>query len=168
MILSRPDDRQNRAPAPSRSGNPGKPVWWRAAVVVLMLVGILGIFAIVFPSQFKHQLEISVVRQPTPYTQLFFSDPATLPKKLTVGRANKFSFTVINNEGHTQSYHYTVTITGAKLRKVASEGSLTLGDGQSITRTAGVEPPSRGLQYRIEVALTGTADFIQFYGNTSE
>jgi hypothetical protein len=165
MILSRPDDRQYRAPAPPP---PGKPTWWRAAVVVLLLVGALGIFAIVFPSQFKHQLEISVVRQPAPYTQLFFSDPATLPKKLTVGRANKFSFTIINDEGHSQSYHYTVTITDAKLQKIASEGSLTLGDGQSIVQTVGVEPPSRGSQYLIEVALTGTANFIQFYGNTAK
>lgn len=135
-------------------------------VVVLILVGILGIFAVAFPDQFRHQLEISVVRQPTPYTQLFFSDPAALPKKLTVGHANKFSFTIINNEGHSQTYHYTVTVTHAKSRTVASEGSLTLGDQQSSTQTVAVKPASRGSQYLIEVALSGTSDLIQFYGDT--
>lgn len=134
--------------------------------MVLILVGILGIFAIVFPAQFKHQLEISVVRQPTPYTQLFFSNPATLPKKLMVGRVNEFSFTVVNDEGHSQTYHYTVTVTGPKSRKIASEGSLTLNDRQSTSQTVGVKTASRGSQYLIEVALTGTSDLIQFYGNT--
>jgi hypothetical protein len=164
MIASRPDDDSwNRAPAPQP---PNKPAWRIAAAVVLILIGILGLFAIFFPTQFKHQLDISVLRQPTSYTQLFFGDPAALPKKLEVDSVNKFSFTVINNQGHSAIYHYTVTITGAKVQKVAGQGSFTLGDSRSITRTVGVVPTARGIQYLVKVTLSGTADFIQFYSNT--
>ena len=163
MIAPRPDERRNRAPAPQPQN---KPPWRFAVAAVLALVGIIGIFAIGFPTQFKHQLEISVFRQPTPYTQLFFSDPRVLPKKLEVGHVNKFSFTVANDQGHSATYRYTVTISGGKLQKVAGGGSFTIGDGQSITRTVEVVPASRKTQYLIKIALNGTVDFIQFYGDT--
>ena len=173
MITPRPDDRWNRAPAPQRSRPPAppppapkKPVWQFVVAAVLVLIGIVGLLAIIFPAQFKHQLDISVFRQPTPYTQLFFGDPTTLPKKLEVGHANKFSFTVINDQGHAATYRYVVTITGAKLQKVASQGSFTLGDSQSITRAVAVVPTARKTQYLVTVTLSGTADFIQFYGVT--
>src|ERR1700743_1493779 len=112
MIAPRPDDRRTRAPAPQ---SPDKPPWRFALAAVLTLIGIVGLLAIGFPAQFKHQLEISVFRQPTQYTQLFFSDPTALPKKLEVNRQNKFSFTVVNDQGHSATYHYTVTIAVAKL-----------------------------------------------------
>jgi hypothetical protein len=163
MIAPRPADRRDRTPAPQPSN---KPPWRFAIAAVLALVGVIGIFAICFPAQFKHQLEISVLRQPTPYTQLFFGDPTALPKKLEVNRVNKFSFTVVNNQGHSATYHYTVTIGGAKPPKVADEGSFAIGDGQSVTRTVGVVPASGKTQYLIKVTLSGTVDFIQFYGNT--
>jgi hypothetical protein len=173
MITPRPDDRWNRVPAPQRSRTPApppqppkKPAWQFVVAAVLMLIGIVGLLAIIFPTQFKHQLDISVFRQPTPYTQLFFSDPTTLSKKLEVGHANKFSFTVVNDQGHPATYRYIVTITGAKLQKVASQGSFALGDSQSITRTVEVVPIARKTQYLVKVTLSGTVEFIQFYGDT--
>jgi hypothetical protein len=172
MITPRPDDRWNRASAQqSRTPtplpeSPKRPAWQFAVAAVLTLIGIAGLLAIFFPVQFNHQLDISVFRQPTPYTQLFFSDPTTLPKKLEVGHANKFSFTVVNDQGHPATYRYIVTITGAKLQKVASQGSFTLGDSQSITRTVAVVPTARKTQYLVKVMLSGTVDFIQFYGDT--
>lgn len=177
MTAPRPDDRWNRAPAPQWDRAPSpppsppppppkRPAWQFAVAAVVMLIAIGSLLAICFPTQFKHQLDISVFRQPTPYTQLFFSDATTLPKKLEVGHPNKFSFTVINDQGHAATYRYTVTITGAKLQKVASQGSFTLRDSQSITRTVTVVPTVKKTQYLIKVALSGTVDFIQFYGKT--
>ncbi len=165
MIASRPDDHRNRDLAPQP---PKRTAWRLALAVVLILIGIVGILAICFPAQFKQQLEVSVLRQPTPYTQLFFSDPAALPQKLEIDRVNKFSFTVVNNQGRSGTYGYTVTITDGKLHKVASQGTFTLGDSQSLTRTVGVEPTARGTQYLIRVTLSGTTDLIQFYSKTSK
>jgi hypothetical protein len=164
VILSRPDGRQDRA-APSQA--PYKHVWRLAAVTVLIVIGVIGIFAIVFPTQFKHQLEISLIRQPTPYTQLYFTDPATLPKELKPGVVNKFAFTIINNEGHSEIYRYVVTMTRATSQTVVSTGSLTVGDNRQIMHTVGVEPRSKNSQYLIKVTLKGTVDSIQFYGSTS-
>lgn len=169
MVASRPDDRQYRAPGPRLPSKPKRPAWRLAAAIVLTAIGIISIFAICFPTQFKQQLEVSVFRQPTPYTQLFFGDPTGLPSKLEVGHVNKFTFTVINDQGRSATYHYTVTIatvTGAKLQKTAGEGSFTLGDSQSITQTVGVVPTAPGEQYLVKVTLIGTPDFIQFYGDT--
>jgi len=165
MIAPRPDDRRTRAPAPPPSST-SKPPWRFALTAALILIGIAGALAVFFPAQVKHQLEISVFRQPTPYTQLFFSNPTALPEKLEVGHPNKFSFTVVNDQGSSEAYRYTVTVTGGKLQRAASAGTFTLNDGQSVTRTSEIVPMSRGAKYLIKVTLSGTTDFIQFYGDT--
>jgi hypothetical protein len=47
--------------------------------------------------QFVHQIEISVIRQPTLYTQLFFNDPSAIPSRLRLERPNRFAFTIVND-----------------------------------------------------------------------
>jgi hypothetical protein len=135
--------------------------------VAAIVVGVVGIFAIVSPSQFRHQLEISVARQPNPYTQLYFTHPTALPKELKIDHVNTFAFTVINDQGHSATYRYIVTMTRAKSQTVVSTGYLTIGNNQQITRTVEVEPKSKRSQYLIKVTLSGTVDVIQFYGSTS-
>lgn len=163
MIAPRPGERRNLAPAPQR---PNRPPWSIAAATVLILIGIVGIWAICFPAQFRQQLDVSVFRQPTPYTQLFFSKPTALPQALELNQANRFSFTVINNQGRPATYRYTVTISDTKQQQVSGAGSFTIGDSQRITRTVAVVPTARQTRYLVKVALSGTTDFIQFYGNT--
>lgn len=163
MISSRANGRPGHAPeAPPRR----RLTWKVALAVALTVIGIVGIFGICFPNQFKRQFDISVTRQPTPYTQLFFASSTTLPKELQVNRANSVKFTVVNNEGHAATYHYTVTMTVKQDQKIAGQGSFTLGDNQSTTQTAVVKPTSRKSQYLIKIALDGTNNFIQFYAST--
>lgn len=163
VILSRPDERRNGVPA---SQPPNKRTWQLAGAVALLFVTVIGALAIAFPKQLAHQVEISVVRQPTPYTQLFFSDSAVLPKQLKVDRMNTFTFTVINDQGLSETYHYIVTMTSSKSREVVSQGSFTIINNASTRRSVAVKPKYRRSHYLITVALSGTADFIQFYGDT--
>lgn len=164
MIQSKPVDRGNEVPA---GQSPGKRILLRAGAAVLISAAIVGGLAVAFPKQFAHQIAISTTRQPTPYTQLFFTDPSALPKDLTVDRVNTFAFTVINDEGHAENYHYVITLTTGKSHEIVGEGSLEVGNNQRATRTAGVKPKSRTTRYLISVALNGTGDFVQFYGDTS-
>jgi hypothetical protein len=166
VILSRPDDRRSQVPA---SQPPNKRIWRIAAAVVLVFCVVTGVLAIGFPAQFKHQLAISIIRQPTPYTQLFFNDSTALPKQLKFDHLNKFTFTVINDQGRPENYHYIVTMTRVKSGKIVSisKGSLMVGNTKSVMQAVRVEPKFRKSHYLIKVTLSGTADFIQFYATTS-
>lgn len=164
VILSRPDDRQSQI---SASQPPNKHTWRLALTVILAVIGVIGAFAVGFPTQLKHQLAISIVRQPTPYTQLFFSDPAALPKELKTDRTNKFAFTLINDEGRPETYDYIVTMTGAKSSEVVGMGSLTVRNNGQFTKTVGIKPKNKKTRYLIKVTLSDSVDFIQFYGITS-
>jgi len=164
MISSKPSGRSDGLSEPPQR----RRITWRVALIgALIFAAIVGLLAICFPATFRHQLTISVARQPTPYTQLFFSSSTALPKKLVVNRASHVSFTVVNDEGHPTAYHYTVTISLRQGQKIASAGSFTLRDNQSITRTAIIKPTARKARYLIRISLDGTDNFIQFYASTA-
>jgi len=64
----------------------------RPFIVMLSSAGLLAALFVASPQQFVHQIEISVIRQPTPYTQLFFNDPSAIPSRLRLDRPNRFTF----------------------------------------------------------------------------
>ena len=140
----------------------------RAVVVVVLcsVALIAGLFT-AFPKQFMHQIEISLIRQPTPYTQLFFSHPTALQARLHVDRPNKFAFTIINDEGRSELFNYSVMVSTAKSVNVTRRGSLTIRNGGSVTRLVAVVPRSRKSRYLITVVLDANGQSIHFYGETS-
>jgi hypothetical protein len=159
--LSSPDD-QLRSSRPRKAWRIRRPF-----IVILSSVGLLAALFAASPQQFVHQIEISVIRQPTPYTQLFFKDPAAIPSGLRLDRPNKFTFTIVNNEGQSSLYHFTVMMSTARLpTTVVAEGSLRLDDGGIGTRTVVFVPKKRRHRYLITVVLDGSGLSIHFYGET--
>jgi len=134
--------------------------------IILSCAGLLACVVAVFPRQFMHQVEISLVRQPVPYTQLFFSNPADIPDRLHFGQQNKFKFTIVNDQGQSQLYKYTVMMSTTRSSKIVSKGSVVIGNGQRITRTISVVPKSRRSRYLVTVVLNTTGQSIDFYGDT--
>ena len=138
----------------------------RPFAVLLLSAGLLVALFAASPRQFVHQIEISVIRQPTPYTQLFFSDPRAVPSRLQFDRSNKFTFTIVNDEGRTWLYHFKVMMSSARSSTVIAHGSLLLNDKETGTRTVAVVPKARQHRYLITVVLDGSSQSIHFYGDT--
>lgn len=161
-MLTRPSERTNGATdQPSETGKR------RLFIAALFsFVALIAGLIVAYPKQFMHQVEISLVRQPTPYIQLFFSNPATLPGHLLIHRPNKFAFTVINDQGQPEVYKYTIKMSTAKTVTIASRGSFTIRNGESSTRTVTVEPKSRRSRYLITIVLDASGQSIHFYGET--
>ena len=154
---------ETRKPAKKARG------WKLGAIIAVSCLVPLGALAAAFPKQFLHQVEISTVRQPTPYTELYFAHASDLPSRLRLGRENAFAFTIVNNTGRTAPYAYTVTMSGGGSSVIVRSGSVSIPDGRGATRTAGVEPTRRASRYLITVALSGTNgtnQSIHFYGDT--
>jgi hypothetical protein len=128
--------------------------------------GLLAALYAASPKQFVHQIEISVIRQPTPYTQLFFSDPNAIPSRLRLDLPNRFAFTIVNDEGQSTLYRFTVLMNTAGSSATVANGSVRLDDGGTGTRTVALVPKNHGHRYLITVVLDGSGQSIHFYGET--
>lgn len=133
------------------------------AVLLLLLVAI----AAAFPRQLKHQWELSVVRQPTPYTQLYFTAPASIPSVLAAGQQNTFDFTIENDEGRAYRYTYVVTLQDSRARQQVSKETVMVNSGERVTRAVTVDPTDKESRYLVSVTIPTLNQSIQFYGETS-
>lgn len=134
---------------------------------VIVILVIFFIVALIFPQQLKHQLAISILRQQTPYTQLYFTDPDRLPENLRVAQENNLDFTIENSEGRTYSYTYIITLEDSRSRLLVSKETVTIADTGSATFTAVIVPKDRKSKYLISIELQGMNQSIHFSTETS-
>ena len=129
-------------------------LWFAVAVLCVAAVGIGSVV--------RHQIAPALTRQPTPFTQLYFSDPDSLPKALRVSLPNRFSFTVVNREGHDSAYAYVVTLATSSGSSTVAEGRIDLRNGRGATIGVDVSPTRRATEYVVTVSLVGRAKMIRF------
>jgi hypothetical protein len=144
----------------------GKVRWGLVIGIVLAIIAVIGVLS-AFSQQFRHQVAISVVRQTTPYTQLYFANPTKLPSELRVDKKNIVDFAIENDEGRVYRYAYTVTVEDSKSHVVTTNNTVTVGDGDSATRQIVVTPKDRKSKYLITVSLAGINQSIHFYAESS-
>lgn len=135
--------------------------WWLALAVALAIA--VGLVA-AFPHQVAHQVSLAVTKHPEPFTELYFSNPRSLPKALSVSQPNPFGFTIVNHEGHDTAYSYIVTMTSARGSAVIARGKVDLRNNSTATRLVDVRPTSPGIKYSIAVGLVGRTETIWFTG----
>jgi hypothetical protein len=151
-----------RSPCPRKARRSRRPF-----IVLLSSAGLLATLFVASPRQFVHQIEISIIRQPTPYTQLFFSDPEAIPSRLRLDRPERFTFTIVNDEGRSSLYHFAVMMNTVGLSTtVVANGSLRLNDEGIGTRTVTFVPSKPRHRYLITVVLDRSGLSIDFYGET--
>jgi hypothetical protein len=148
---------QDRAAA----GGPRRHWLWPLIGVVVLAGGALGV---AYRHTVGHQIAISVSRQSTPFTQLYFTHPDDLPKRLIAPGSDSFSFTIANGEGHSTDYAYTVTLAGPLSMTVVSKGTLRVADGGSVAKTIDLFPASTTTDYEVTVTLGAGDEVIHFQG----
>jgi hypothetical protein len=148
-----------------RGGTPTSPRraprWVALAAVFAVVAAGLGI---AFPHQIAHQIALAVTRQPTPFTELYFSDPNGLPKSLSLARPNVFRFTVVNHEGHDTIYSYVVTLSSSHGGSTIAQGRIQLKNNTSATRLINVHASRSETEYVTTVNLVGRTQVIRFRG----
>lgn len=142
---------------------------WIAAIGLGLaaIFAILAIAAFLYPQQLKHQLAISFVRQPTPYTQLYFTNPEELPGSFNVNQKITFDFTIENDEGGTHTYTYTITLEDSRSRLVVDQQTVIIPDMSSAVLPVTVVPKDQKSRYLISVNLKGMNQSIHFYAESS-
>lgn len=102
----------------------------------------------------RRQVLLSVTKRPAPYWEIFFTDYAALPGRVTIGSTYEVAFTVV---GHAEPK--SAEVSAALTSPVASEAlpveRVSLGSaGRGQGRVAFVAP-SGGTAYRLVIAVVG-------------
>jgi hypothetical protein len=108
----------------------------------------------------REQVLVSIVRQPTSFTELAVSDPKALPSSLPAGRPTPMPFVITNHDGTTTDYEYRVVLSGPDGAAVVADDHVTVADGQSATIAATITPPEPRTAYEVEIELVGRPEHL--------
>ncbi len=118
----------------------------------------------------RHQWALSLFRQPTDDTVLFFDKAWALPTTAPVRTPLAVSFTIGNNEGRAENYRYILTVSGGSHTRILEESARVVDAGQSWTVSTMIRPACDAARCRVEVSLAGHPETIDFLvtspGNT--
>lgn len=134
---------------------------WAWAIVSVACAAVVAL-GLLFPHLIAHQLVLSFSRQATPYTELHFTDPETLPTRLTVSGPHPFRFTVFDHEGRERVHVYLVTLKGPRASSVVERGTIRLKDNTGDSRVIDVVPTGRHTVYLTTVTITNPLQTIHF------
>jgi D-inositol-3-phosphate glycosyltransferase len=135
--------------------------YWR---VLAGAAGLAAAISLLVPAG-RHQWALSLLRQPTPYTALFFDRAAGLQARVSAGQPVHFGFTVGNQEGRAMRYRYVVSAypvgSFGRPRPLAESAKLVpAGSSWSVSVT--VRPDCGSAPCRVQVSLPGHPETIDF------
>ena len=143
---------------------PGRARWcWRR--VLAGAAGLASAISLLVPAG-RHQWALSLLRQPTPYTVLFFNRAAVLQARVTPGQPVHFAFTVGNHEGRATRYRYVISSyplgSGDGRPLLLAESAKLVPAGSSWSVSVTVRPHCGSSPCRIQVSLPGHPETIDF------
>jgi D-inositol-3-phosphate glycosyltransferase len=133
---------------------------WRVLAGAASLAAVISLLVPAGPDQWA----LSLLRQPTQSTALFFNRAAVLQARIT-GQPVNFGFTVGNQEGRPMRYRYLISAypvgSGGRPRLLAESAKLVpAGSSWSVSVT--VRPHCGSAPCRIQVSLSGHPETIDF------
>lgn len=123
---------------------------WAVVVAVLVLAAVPWV---------RHQVLLSVVRQPEPYTALAFLDPA---RPIDCARGTTV-VAVTNHEGGRRTYTYTASVIRSGHSPALSHGRVTVANDATSSATIGIDSrfDTAIKNYTLAVALDGRGEQVQ-------
>jgi hypothetical protein len=137
----------------------------RILLAVLVAIGLLGAGMWGLPAAVR-QLRSSTTREPAAFTELYFTDPSSLPKHLAVGSPARFRFSIRNHEPGAVTYSYVVTATGSGPTATVTQGQASVRSGEAVDLSATFVPRQPATTYLFVVRLPGRSETIHFTGTS--
>lgn len=168
-LVVRAED-QGRRPSSSGYGQPDndapvsqyRPPRWDLWLLGTGLIAIALAAASFLSPWVRHEWSLSLQRQPTPYTQLGFTNAASLPATGVPGKGIPVSFTITNDEGRQVSYPYVVASGSGTTLTTISSGTTVVAAGQSGGVRLVVVPKCSAASCRVQVSLPEQNESIDF------
>jgi hypothetical protein len=140
-------------------------------VVLAVLLALLAVGATVaaISGSFRHEVVLSLVRQPEKYTVLYLSDGLRWASPSPDRVIMTVSFTVVNHEGKATRFPYAVQVLDpAKTPIGRTEGSVDIADGSDATAAVDVNVPVSAGWSAVEVNLLGRVEHIRLLQSPPE
>jgi hypothetical protein len=135
------------------------------AVVVLAAGGATAALVWTSPT-LTSQVAESVSRRPAQFTELYFTAPARIPKRLSTSGPNTFGFTIANHEGGTVAYPYLVTVQSPEGTSIISRDTVTVASGGVVQEIVQFMPRHPATIYVFSVHISGRSEVIHFVGTS--
>jgi uncharacterized protein DUF1616 len=137
----------------------------RITVVTAVIVAIAaGTAYLSANAGFRHELTLATTRQPEPLTELYFAQPANLPRSATAGQQLPVSFVIHNMESHDMTYSYKVTLRTANGDETeATHADVPVSDGQSKIVTDTITIPAFQTMLQVNVTVINKGQSIHFW-----
>jgi hypothetical protein len=130
--------------------------WWPVLVPLVLLAVAVSLLV---PGG-RHQWALALIRQPTPYTAMWFSNAGALPKTAVRGQPITLSFVVSNQEGKAVNYHYIVTEDAKGKSQTLTQASRSVRASATWSVSARVTPSCSSSPCRLTVSLPGHPESI--------
>jgi uncharacterized membrane protein len=145
---------QNQVPARSRRVR--KLVLGFAAVCILLVT----FLALSHTNTFK----LATTHQPDRFTELYFTNPTSLPATVKLSATVPVSFTLHNEEARTQSYTYNITFADATgTTTVLKTQEIILQNGQKQVINQDITLPTGNSRGEVSVNLLNKSQSVHFW-----
>lgn len=138
--------------------------WPRAAALFAALVLVTSI-CVIYRHPIWQQVQLSTVRQPAAYDELYFTASTALPVHVTSKVASEVTFAV-RRDGTSTVVRYNVLLTDSQGTTRAGAGSVRLNPDAPSVVTEGFRVPVTG-SFVLEVRLVPSGPDILFHGQAS-
>jgi hypothetical protein len=159
-------------PANTTAKHAKQPVLRGYGVVLAVLLALLvtAATAAAFSGSVRHELILSLVRQPEKYTVLYFPGRGLAQLTPSPGEQTlSIAFSIVNHEGKTTQFPYAVQVVDrAKTPIGRTEGSVEVADGDEATETVAVKVPASSAWSAVEVNLEDRAEYLRLLAPRSE
>jgi hypothetical protein len=135
---------------------------WRALLILAASLAVGAFVVGLSSSDFRMQVVNSTTRQPTSFTELYFTNARSLPKDLRGEGPFTFQFTIANHEGRGVDYSYLVTAADTGGITPITRGALVVESGQSTPLSVSFVPGRIDTIYLVTVQLVGRPETIRF------
>ncbi len=133
-----------------------------SAACVLAAAG----YAAAAPAWTRHQLALSFNPSPAQYSEIFFSNLASVHSHLVAGVPAQIPFSIVNREGRTVTYTYSVIVTAPGIHHLAEQHHVIIGNNEKASLIASFEPKKPDTLYAVRILLSKPIEFIEFHGRT--
>jgi hypothetical protein len=117
-----------------------------------MLVVAAAIVVALFSGTLRHQIDLSVKRQPESYASLYFTSPGALPSDLPTEQSYPVAFTVANHDVQQRLFRYEITLTSPGDHQT-SVGTIDVPSEGTADTTVKVTPKRPCAPCKVVVAL---------------
>lgn len=151
--------------------------WWRSTArwlgserverraIVCLLLCIIAILFVAASNQpqFRQALRFATTHQPERLTELYFSNPQTLPSAYHPGEKIAVAFVIHNMEGTTKDYPYTIELQAPRTDIVAAHGSVRIFGGRRAKLTVPIAIRASAPRIAVVVLLPTKQQSLHFW-----